>query len=331
MSSVVLLDIGLVALAGVIVLVAVYWRFGSGLASRVFGTIVPIAVIDSIISTVNAGLELGSPRKIAGLMFGIFLTVYLSYRLHRVVVVALSEKAAGLQASTVQLGATSRETAATSSQQAAMVAQVTTTIQEIQATSVAAADNAKAVLTDASEALRVSREGRDAVAEARRIMDLIGQVTSVVDTVSELAEKSNLLAVNASIEAAKAGEHGRGFAVVAAEVRNLAEQSKSATRQIRDAIQRTEQGRRAVDTAAEVITRLSKVLDETTDKARGIAGATQQQAAGIQQITDAMTSVAEGAQSSAATARQIEQAVHDLEKLATEVRTFVNGERRFES
>jgi methyl-accepting chemotaxis protein len=328
MNSQLIIDTVLIGSVGFLVVFFIYWRFGTGLATRIFGTVIPMAVVDATITNATSGLPFTSTPKLIAFAIGILGTIYLTFWLHRSVVVALENRATGLQASTAQLGSTAKETAATAAQQAAMVAQVTTTVQEIHATSLAAANSAKAVLTDASEALRVSREGGTAVAEARRIMELIGQVTSIVDTVSELAEKSNLLAVNASIEAAKAGEHGRGFAVVAAEVRNLAEQSKSATRQIRDAIQRTEQGRRAVEVAAEVITRLSHVLDDTTDKAKGIAGATQQQAAGIQQITDAMSSVAEGAQSSAAAARQIDQAVRDLEEFTLGLRVFISGRHR---
>lgn len=307
---------------------AVYARFGNGLATRIFLALTVTATVIAPLASSTAGKSLLAVENFVAVPLGVGILILVAVWLYRQVVIALQERATGLQASTAQLGATAKETAATAAQQATMVAEISTTVQEIQATSASAADAAKAVLTDASEALRVSREGRDAVAEARRIMELIGQVTTIVDTVSELAEKSNLLAVNAAIEAAKAGEHGRGFAVVASEVRSLAEQSKTATRQIREAIQRTEQGRRAVDMAAEVITRLSHVLDETTDKARGIAGATQQQAAGIQQITDAIASVAQGAQESAAAGRQIEQAVHGLEAFAKGLRTFVTGTRQ---
>jgi methyl-accepting chemotaxis protein len=314
--------------AGAMILWSAHMRLGKGLAFRLFLYIIPIGLMAAVIGRLSSVFGTWSLGNLLILLSATAIGVPGILHLNRSVVVQLNEKSRALRANTAQLGSTAKETATTASQQAAMVTEVSSTSQEIQATSAAAAEGAGAVLRDATEALRVTREGEEAVAEARRIMELIGQAASIVDTVGELAEKSNLLAVNASIEAANAGEYGRRFAVVAAEVRNLAEQSKTATKQIHEAIQRTEQGRRAVDTASGVIQRLSSVIDQTTDKARSIAGATQQQAAGIQQISDAMASVSQGAQESAAAARQIEGAVQDLEGISLGIQNFVGGRQR---
>ncbi|HMA92981.1 MAG TPA: methyl-accepting chemotaxis protein [Polyangiaceae bacterium] len=314
-----------IVLAASLIVVGIYQRFGKGLATRIFGQIVPIIAMTALLARFGARNAPTSIENLATYPIVVVVCVFVIFRVYRGVVVGLVEKTTGMQASTAQLASTARETAATAAQQATMVAEASTTLQEIEATSAASADSAKAVMDDTAEALRVCRQGRDAVAEAQRIMELIAQVASIVDAVSELAEKSNLLAVNASIEAAKAGELGRGFAVVAAEVRNLAEQSKVATRQIHDAIRRTAQGQQAVATASEVINQLARVLDATTDKAKEIAAATRQQASGVQQISGAIVSVSQGAQEVATAGRQIEEAVGALDKLSLGVRNWVIG------
>src|SRR5690606_7732014 len=120
-------------------------------------------------------------------------------------------------------------------------------------------------------------------------------IGEIIAAVNDLAEQSNLLAVNAAIEAAKAGEHGRGFAVVAQEVRSLAEQSKQATAQVRTILQdiqkattaavlATEQGSKAVEDgvrqtteAGEAIAALAEMIDEAAQAATQIAASSQQQ------------------------------------------------------
>jgi methyl-accepting chemotaxis protein len=167
-----------------------------------------------------------------------------------------------------------------------------------------------------------------AVEQARTVLELISQVGEIVEAIREFAGQSNLLAVNARVEAAKAGEHGRGFAVVASEIRSLAEQSKESAQRIWKAVNRAEEGRRSLDDAANRMRDLLTALGASVDNARQIAATVGQQSAGITQISEAMTSVAEGGRASAAATEQVERAVTSLTGVARQLQTYVTGTQR---
>jgi methyl-accepting chemotaxis protein len=187
-----------------------------------------------------------------------------------------------------------------------------------------------------------AKERMETIAE--RILHLSEQaqtIGEIIATVNDLAEQSNLLAVNAAIEAAKAGEAGKGFAVVAAEVKGLAEQSKLATAQIRTilngiqratqaAVMAAEQGVKTAEAsvvvaakAGEAILLLTDSQAKSAQSAQQILASAQQQEVGMDQIALAMKSVQLSSTQNMAATKQVEQTAHDLKALAQRLTSLV--------
>ena len=256
-----------------------------------------------------------------------------------------------LAASISQISATVTQLAASASETSSSVSEITTTVEEVRQTSHVSSEKAENVAESAEEARHISDAGKKATQDAidgitriRQEMEYIAEgivqlseqtqsIGEIIGAVNNLADQSNLLSVNASIEAAKAGEHGKGFAVVAQEVKSLADQSKEATLQIKtilgdiqkatsSAVMATERGSKAVEAGVELSTAtgesiglMSDSIDLSSDAAAQIAASNQQQLVGMDQLAQAMISIKDASLQNVDGARQLESATQGLEDL----------------
>lgn len=251
------------------------------------------------------------------------------------------------------------QVAAGSSETAAAISETTVTVEEVRQTSKLASERARTVADNSQQAAKVSQAGREATEltvekmnDIREQMESITEsivrlseqsqaIATIIATVDDIAEQSNLLAVNAAIEAAKAGEQGRGFAVVAQEIKNLASESKQATGQVRGilsdiqkatsvAVLATERGSKAVEAgltqsrqAGDSIQALAGSIQEAANAAIQIAASSQQQVAGMTQVVQAMESVRQASNQSADSMAQLKSAVGNLRDLGGKLKDLV--------
>jgi methyl-accepting chemotaxis protein len=275
--------------------------------------------------------------------------------------VATQTRAVGenLSAATVEILATTRQQAASTAEQAAAVQQANATMAEISQSGVQISERAKQVAATAQATSSASSAGLQSVRNTTAIMESIRQqaeavaenvialsektqaVSEIISSVNDISEQSHLLALNAAIQAALAGEHGRSFSVVAREMKDLADQSKQATMQVRsilgdiqkaisssvmlteEAVKRVESGRQQADVADRTIRELTENIGESVRAFQQIVGGSSQQQIGFEQVTEAFRNIGIASQETASGTKQSEKAAANLNALAQQLRSAV--------
>jgi methyl-accepting chemotaxis protein len=266
----------------------------------------------------------------------------------------LSSMSAEILAGTTQQAAGMRE-------QSSAVSETVSTVDEVLQTAEQAAQRAQLVSSSAQRAAEAGLAGRTAVEESVSAMSTIKDQTGsiaesiltlaeqaqaigeIIASVNDIAEQTNVLSLNAAIEASRAGEHGRGFSVVAIEIKALAEQSKKATAQVRQilgeiqnatsaAVMVTEQGSKSVNSAIKTVNEagstirtLTDTVNEAAQTAAQIAASSGQQVTGMHQIHQAMKHINQASNQNLASTRQAEQAAQNLNHLGVSLKEMVTG------
>ncbi|MEB0141169.1 MULTISPECIES: methyl-accepting chemotaxis protein [unclassified Undibacterium] len=208
--------------------------------------------------------------------------------------------------------------------QAGSLEETASSMEEITSTMQHNADNARQANQLSHSASEVAQRGGAVVAQVVDTMGAINaaskKIVDIIGVIDGIAFQTNILALNAAVEAARAGEQGRGFAVVASEVRNLAQRSASAAKEIKDlinaSVDQVEQGTRLVDQAGNTMNEVVESVRRVSDIISEITAAGLQQSAGIAQINDAITEIDTITQQNAALVEEAAAAAASLQEQA---------------
>lgn len=278
----------------------------------------------------------------------------------RTMIGSVSKSAERIATASEEFSATAAEQAQGAENQKDQTHQVAAAMQEMSSTVAQVAENSNKASEASQKAADTARLGgqivEDTLAKMRAIADSVGhtgkrvqelgkssnQIGEIIGVIDDIADQTNLLALNAAIEAARAGEQGRGFAVVADEVRKLAERTSKATKEITQMIQNIQTETHSAVEAMQAGTKLVELGVESTTQAGNslheiiktselvgdmillIASASTEQSSASEEININIEQIAQIAQETAAGSQESAKAVHELSKLATNLQTIVN-------
>jgi methyl-accepting chemotaxis protein len=271
----------------------------------------------------------------------------------------INEAALRLSSSANQVLAASTQHETSSTEQAAAIHETTATMEELKHASAQIAENAGAVARVAEETLGAARAGRGAISEFIQAMQQIRsdgvavadsiaklskrveRIGTVVEVIDEIADRSDLLALNAALEGSRAGEAGKGFSIVAAEMRRLAENVLDSTKEIKNLITEireataaaagaadasktaTESGEKLGAVAAQAVEGILAGVQETSDAARVINLATQQQRTATEQVVASMAEIEDVTRQTTQASKQATGAAAELTQLASRLAELI--------
>lgn len=224
-------------------------------------------------------------------------------------------------------------------EQASSLEETASSMEQLTSTVKQNADNARQANELAGTAQRVADKGGEVVEQVVNTMSAIHQSSSriadIIGVIDGIAFQTNILALNAAVEAARAGEQGRGFAVVATEVRNLAQRSAAAAKEIKglisDSVEKVETGNKLVDQAGRTMEEVVASIKRVTKIMGDISDASNEQSAGIEQVSLAVSQMDEVTQQNAALVEQAAAAAESLEEQAHQLAMTVSVFRIAES
>ena len=231
-----------------------------------------------------------------------------------------------------QIAAGNQDLSSRTEQQASSLEETAASMEELTSTVKQNADNARQANQLAVSASSVAVKGGTVVAEVVGTMGAINtssrKIVDIIGVIDGIAFQTNILALNAAVEAARAGEQGRGFAVVAAEVRNLAQRSAAAAKEIKtligDSVDKVEEGSRQVAEAGKTMDEIVGSVKRVTDIMAEIEAASREQTSGIEQINQAITQMDQVTQQNAALVEEAAAAASSLQEQAASLSQVVS-------